>query len=57
MNKSRESKMLHSVRRWRKKAYEADKTKPFSKRVKENEEIAKKLNLPLDQVHKDDSSR
>jgi hypothetical protein len=47
MKKSRESKMLNNVRRWCKKAYDADKAKHSSKRTKENEEIARKLNLPL----------
>ena len=47
MNKSRESKMLGNVRRWRKKAYEADKAKSISRRLKEEKEIAQKLNLPL----------
>ena len=50
--KSRESKMLGCVRRWRKKAYEADKVKSLSKRTKEDEELARKLKLPLIQMHK-----
>jgi hypothetical protein len=52
MMKSRESKMLDKVRRWRKKAYEADKTIPLPKRAKEGEAVARKLNLPLIQKHK-----
>jgi phage portal protein BeeE len=46
MNKPRESKMLDNVRRWRKKAYEADKAKSLSKRIKEEKDIALKFNLP-----------
>lgn len=52
MMKSRESKMLSSVRHWRKKAYEADRAKPSPKRTKEDEKIARKLNLPLIQTHR-----
>jgi hypothetical protein len=52
MMKSRESKMLGYVRRWRKKSYEADRAKPSSKRTKEDKELAQKLNLPLIQTHK-----
>jgi hypothetical protein len=52
MTKSRESKMLDRVRRWRKKSYETDKTKPSSKRVGEDEEIARKFTLPLIATHK-----
>jgi hypothetical protein len=51
MTKPRESKMLDKVRRWRKKAYEADKAKPLPKRTKEAEELARKLELPLEQTH------
>jgi hypothetical protein len=47
MTKPHESKMLDKVRRWRKKAYEADKGKPLPKRTKEAEELARKLDLPL----------
>ena len=45
--KSRESKMLGQVRRWRKKAYQADKTKPLSERVKEDEKLACQFDLPI----------
>lgn len=45
--KSRESKMLAKVRRWRKKAYEADKGASPSKQAKANEQIAQKLGLPM----------
>ena len=55
--KSRESEMLDKVRRWRKKAYEADKTKPPAKRVEEAEELARKLDLPSAQTHKTDADR
>jgi hypothetical protein len=44
--------MLGYVRRWRKKAYEADKVKSLSKRTKEDEALARKLKLPLIQMHK-----
>ncbi len=56
MKKPRESKMLNKVRRWRKKAYEADIAKPLPKRAKDNDEIASRLNLPLAQIHKSGSS-
>jgi hypothetical protein len=56
MTKSRESKMLDKVRRWRKKSYEADKTKPSPKRIKEDEEISRKFNLPLILPHETGSS-
>jgi len=52
MMKPRESKMLGHVRRWRKKACEADRAKPSPKRTKEDEQIARKLNLPLIQTNK-----
>jgi hypothetical protein len=52
MMKPRESKMLGYVRRWREKTYEADKVKSLSKRTKEDEELARKLKLPLIQMHK-----
>jgi len=52
MMKPRESKMLGYVRRWRKRAYEADKTKPVSKRAKEDKELASRFNLPLVQTDK-----
>jgi hypothetical protein len=57
MMKSRESKMLNQVRRWRKKAYDADKEKPPAKRAEEAEELARKLSLPLAQTHKADADR
>jgi hypothetical protein len=50
MMKSRESKMLDEVRRWRKKAYEADRAKSPSKRAKDAEELARKLDLPVIQA-------
>jgi hypothetical protein len=50
--KSRESKMLGQVRRWRKKVYHADKTKPLSERTKEDGELAREFRLPLVQTHK-----
>jgi len=52
MTKSYESKMLSRVRRWRKKAYQADKSKPLSKRAKEDEKVAREFGLPLVQTHK-----
>ncbi len=52
MIKSRESKMLSRVRRWRKKAYQANKTKPLSERTKEDEKLAREFGLPLVQTHK-----
>ncbi len=52
MTKSYESKMLSRVRRWRKKAYQADKSKPLSKRSKEDEKVAREFGLPLVQTHK-----
>ena len=52
MQKSSESKMLDKVRRWRKKAYDADRAKPLSKRTGEIEEFAERLNLPLFQMSK-----
>jgi len=52
MTKSHESKMLSRVRRWRKKAYQADKSKPLSKRAKEDEKVAREFGLPLVQTHK-----
>ena len=52
MIRSRESKMLHKVRRWRKKAYEADKAKPPAQRTEEAERLARKLDLPLAQPRK-----
>ena len=52
MMKSRESKMLGRVRRWRKKAYEADRAKAFCKRAKEAEELARRLDLRIIQTHK-----
>lgn len=57
MMKSRESKMLHKVRRWREKAYKADKTKPSAKRAEEAEELARRLDLPVAQPHNTDADR
>jgi hypothetical protein len=57
MTKPRESKMLDKVRRWRKKAYEADKAKPLPKRTREAEELARKLDLPLAQTREADTKR
>ena len=57
MIKSRESKMLSRVRRWRKKAYLADKTKPLSKQAREDERLAREFDLPLIQTHKADTDR
>jgi hypothetical protein len=57
MTKSRESKMLDKVGRWRKKAYDADKAKPPAKRAEEAEKLARRLNLPLAQSHKADDAR
>jgi len=39
--------MLDKVRRWRQKAYEADRAKPSAARIQEAEELARRLNLPL----------
>lgn len=47
--KSYESKMLRQVRRWRKKAYEADKSKSVTERAKEDEKLAHQFSLPLTQ--------
>ncbi len=44
--------MLDKVRRWREKAYDADKSKALPERTKETEELARKLDLPLVQAHK-----
>jgi hypothetical protein len=52
MMKSRESKMLGRVRRWRKKAYEADRTASSSKQAKADEQIARKLSLPTPETPK-----
>jgi hypothetical protein len=57
MIRSRESKMLDKVRRWRKKAYDADKAKPPAQRTEEAEELARKLDLPLTETHKADADR
>jgi hypothetical protein len=48
--KPRESKMLDKVRRWRKRAYEADKAKPLPKRTGEAEDLARKLDLLVAQA-------
>lgn len=50
MMKSHESKMLSRVRQWRKDVHQADKTKPASKRTREDEEFARKFGLPLVQT-------
>jgi len=55
MTKSLESKMLDQVRRWRKKAYEADRMKTLSQQAKEHEKLAREFGLPLVQMHKSDS--
>ena len=47
MKKSHESKMLDKVRRWRRKAYEADKAKPLRDREQDTESLARKLDLPV----------
>ena len=52
MTKSYESKMLSRVRRWRKKAYQADKVKTLSERTKKDEKVAREFGLPLVQTHK-----
>ena len=57
MIKSRESKMLSRVRRWRKKAYLADKTKPLSKQAREDERLAREFDLPLIETHKANPDR
>ena len=57
MTKRRESKMLDKVRRWREKAFKADKAKPPAERTEETEELARKLELPLAPTHKTDANR
>ena len=57
MTKSYESKMISRVRRWRKKAYLADKTKPLSKQAREDERLAREFDLPLIQTHKANPDR
>lgn len=47
MKKILQSKMLDEVRRWREKAYHADKAEPPAKRTEEAEELARRLDLPL----------
>jgi len=54
MTRPAESKMLENVRRWRKKAYDADKAKPPAQRMKEAEELARELDLPLAQPRETD---
>lgn len=49
--------MLDKVRRWRRKAYDADKAKPPAKQTEEAEELARKLDLPLAPTHKADADR
>jgi len=44
--------MISRVLRWRKKAYQADKTKPLSEQAKEDEKLAREFSLPLIQTHK-----
>jgi hypothetical protein len=44
--------MLSRVRRWRKKAYQMDKMKPLSERIKEDEKLARQFDLPLMQTRK-----
>ena len=44
--KLHENKMLGKVRRWRKKAYQSDKKKTVSERVKDDKKLAKKFALP-----------
>jgi hypothetical protein len=41
-----ESKMLGKVRRWRKEAYQKDRTKIVSERLKDDKKLANKFNLP-----------
>ena len=48
----RESKMLNRVRRWRKEAYQADKVKTLPERTKEDEDLARTLNLPMSVARK-----
>jgi len=52
MTKSHESKMLAKVRRWRERAYEADKAKPLPERAEETDERARKLGLPVAGPHR-----
>ncbi len=56
MTKSHESTMLDEVRQWRQKAYDADKGKPLPARTEQVEELARKLDLPLEQPHKTDAN-
>ena len=49
--------MLSRVRRWRKKAYQADKAKPLSEQAKEDEKLAHKFDLPMTETHKAGSTR
>jgi hypothetical protein len=46
--------MLEKVRRWREKAYDADRAKPLPTRTEEAEQLARKLGLPLAQTNKAD---
>jgi hypothetical protein len=55
MPESHESKMLDKVRRWRKKAYEADKAKSPAKRAEEAEKLARRLDLPLARTRRADT--
>ena len=52
--KSYESKMLRQVRRWRKKAYEADRSKSPTERANEDEKLARRFSLPLIQPQRID---
>jgi len=40
------------VRRWREKAYQADKVKPLPERAKEDEKLAREFDLPIIATHK-----
>jgi hypothetical protein len=50
MKKIDESKMLGKVRRWRKKAYDADKVKALTKRTQDAKKLARRRYLPLDRL-------
>ena len=52
MTKSHESKMLGKVRRWRERAYDADKAKGLPEGAEETDERARKLGLPVAGPHK-----
>ena len=57
MMKARESKMLDKVRRWRRKAYEADKAASSLKQAKADEQMVQKLGLSVLQTPKVGSAR